>query len=377
MPRKKKITINSSQKEEFVPQEEEFVPQEEESLQQLGRKIREARIAKNLSLESVSGHIHIAVKILEAIEEGDPEKGPSPVFLRGLVRTYCQYLGIDKTDVVEKIEQLLKSAENGEQQLKPLKPVIEKKGSHPILNIFAVLVLVTVSYLLYSIYSSQILFFLAEDNNTQSNSAMVVVKEKLDESENIFVTDGGIVKSLPSLKQSKEPPASEKIIPEKTEASGETSYMKDSNLVETDKTAENNTAADTVTKKTETDEVIAATNRTSEKLDIESEKSLTSPNQSNLSELSQPEVEHDVLEPLTLEVEASEGTWISISVDGNEAKDIRLSTDEIHQWEAKKEYLLTLGNSHVVRILLNGREIETNRTHQLLTDWVIDKRFLP
>ena len=112
-------------------------------------------------------------------------------------------------------------------------------------------------------------------------------------------------------------------------------------------------------------------------MDIKSEISLTSPNKTNLSELSQPEVEQDYLEPLTLEVEASEGTWISISVDRNEAKDIRLGTDEIYQWEAKKEYLLTLGNTHAVRILLNGREIETNRTHQLLTDWVIDKNFLP
>ena len=103
---KKKIKINSPQKEKFIPQEEEFVPQEEESLQQLGQKIREARIAKNLSLESVSGHLHIAVKILEAIEEGKPEKGPAPVFMRGLVRTYCHYLGIDKTDIVDKIEQL-------------------------------------------------------------------------------------------------------------------------------------------------------------------------------------------------------------------------------------------------------------------------------
>ena len=101
---KKKITVNSPQKEKFIPQEEEFVPQEEESLQQLGQKIREARIAKNLSLESVSGHLHIAVKILEAIEEGKPEKGPSPVFLRGLVRTYCHYLGIDKTGIADKIE---------------------------------------------------------------------------------------------------------------------------------------------------------------------------------------------------------------------------------------------------------------------------------
>ena len=153
--------------------------------------------------------------------------------------------------------------------------------------------------------------------------------------------------------------------------------MEDSNLVKTDTTGKSNTTPDTVTEKTETDDVLAATDRTSEKLEIESEISFTDPNQTNLPELSQSEVEQDLMEPLTLEVEASEGTWISISVDGNEAKDIRLGTDEIHQWEAKKEYLLTLGNTHAVRILLNGREIETNRTHQLLTDWVIDKSFLP
>ena len=378
MPRKKKITINSPQKEKFVPQEEEFVPQEEESLQQLGQKIREARIAKNLSLESVSGHLHIAVKILEAIEEGKPEKGPTPVFMRGLVRTYCHYLGIDKTDIVDKIEQLLKSAEQGKQQLKTLKPVLEIRESHPIRNIVTVLVLVTGGYLFYLIYSSQIPFFLAQDNNTQSKSAMVAVEDKLAETEKINVADDGIATSPQAIIQSKEEPAeSEKTIPEQIEASGETSSVEDSNLVKTDTTGESNTTPDTVTEKTETDDVLAATDRTLEKLEIESEISLTDPNQTNLPELSQSEVEQDLMEPLTLEVEASEGTWISISVDGNEAKDIRLSTDEIHQWEAKKEYLLTLGNTHAVRILLNGREIETNRTHQLLTDWVIDKSFLP
>ncbi|MCS5552190.1 MAG: helix-turn-helix domain-containing protein [SAR324 cluster bacterium] len=375
---KKKITVNSPQKEKFIPQEEEFVPQEEESLQQLGQKIREARIAKNLSLESVSGHLHIAVKILEAIEEGKPEKGPSPVFLRGLVRTYCHYLGIDKTGIADKIEQFLKSADQGKQQLKTLKPVLEIRESHPIRNIVTVLVLVTGGYLFYLIYSSQIPFFLAQDNNTQSKSAMVAVEDKLAENEKIIVTDDGIVTSPQSVKQSKqEPAASEKFIPEQIEASGETSSVEDSNLVKTDTTGESNTTPDTVTEKTETDDVLAATDRTSEKLEIESEISLTDPNQTNLSELSQSEVEQDLMQPLTLEVEASEGTWISISVDGNEAKDIRLGTDEIHQWEAKKEYLLTLGNTHSVRILLNGREIETNRTHQLLTDWVIDKSFLP
>ena len=225
----------------------------------------------------------------------------------------------------------------------------------------------TGGYLLYLIYSSQIPFFLAQDNNTQSKSAMVPVEDNLAKSETIIFKDKRILKSPQSAKKSKQEPSK----------SGETFSKENSSLIKNYNTAENITPADTFSEKTETDEVFGETDRTSEKLDIESEKSLTGPNQTNLSELSQPEVEQDFLEPLTLEVEASEGTWISISVDGNEAKDIRLSTDEIHQWEAKKEYLLTLGNTHAVRILLNGREIETNRTHQLLTDWVIDKSFLP
>ena len=63
-------------------------PQEEESLQSLCQQIREKRISKKLSLESVAGHLHIATKILKAIEDGKPENGPTPVFFRGLVRTY-------------------------------------------------------------------------------------------------------------------------------------------------------------------------------------------------------------------------------------------------------------------------------------------------
>ena len=179
-----------------------------------------------------------------------------------------------------------------------------------------------------------------------------------------IVTQGRIFTSTQSLKQSKQKPiVSENIFPQKIEPSS----IEDSKRLKSDSPRRSDSFEDTVTEKTD---------KTKEKLDVESQMSLTDPKKTNTSELSQPEV-HDFLEPLTLEVEASEGTWISISVDGNEAKDIRLSTDEFHQWEAKKEYLLTLGNTHAVRILLNGREIETNRTHQLLKDWLIDKSFLP
>ena len=387
MPRKKKIIVNTPHKEKFVPKEEEIVPKEEEivpkeeeivpkeeeTLKQFGQKIRQARIAKNLSLESVSGHLHIAVKILEAIEEGDAKKGPKPVFLRGLIRTYCEYLGIDKNDVVDKIEQHLKSDATGKQELKTLKPIFEIKESHPIRNILVLLVLVAGVYLLYVTYSYQITSFLTQDNQTQPKSTIVAVDGKLDENGEKIVTQERIFATTQSMKQSKQKPiVSENIFPQKIEPSS----IEDSKQLKSDSIRRSDSFKDTVTEKTEKNEILTKTDKTKEKLDVESQMSLTDPKKTNISELSQPEV-HDFLEPLTLEVEASEGTWISISVDGNEAKDIRLSTDEFHQWEAKKEYLLTLGNTHAVRILLNGREIETNRTHQLLKDWLIDKSFLP
>ena len=73
MPRKK-VVNTGPKKEKFIPledeiiseeevvvPEEEITPEEEESLQLLGQQIREARITKNLSLESVSGHLHLSL----------------------------------------------------------------------------------------------------------------------------------------------------------------------------------------------------------------------------------------------------------------------------------------------------------------------------
>lgn len=378
MPRKK-ITVNHPQKEKFIPQEEEFVPQEEESLQLLGQKIREARIAKNLSLESVSGHLHIAVKILEAIEEGNPDKGPSPVFLRGLVRTYCQFLEIDKTEIADKIDQVLKSVDQDEQQIRTFKPVLEIRESNPIRNIVTGLVLVSGGYLLYSLYFSQMPFFLSNDNNTLAKSVVVEVDKKAIESEKIIVADEKMIETFHAKLQTKEEPVEvTETIPEKIETTEKIIATEDSIPEKTETTVELAAAEDSIPDNSETTKQLAVTEDSiPEKAEIKEGNSSADQKQKEITELVQAEVEQDLIEPLTLEVEASEGTWISVSVDGNDAEDIRLATEEIHQWEAKTEYQVTLGNTHAVRILLNGREIETDRTHQLLMDWVIDKSFLP
>ncbi|MEZ7852875.1 MAG: DUF4115 domain-containing protein [SAR324 cluster bacterium] len=296
-------------------QNEPQFTQEDESLQLLCQKIREARIANKLSLESVSGHLHISVRILEAIEEGKPGDGPSPVFFRGLVRNYCQFLDLDKTEIVEKIDNLLKIEDpDNELNTKSLRPVFESKESHPTRNAFTILVVLLGGYLFYSIYFVQEPFFFGEDNATNPEQTIVEVEAVTEQEQTVVAKIQETVLVVDSP-------------PEEPENSAEVSTVDQ--------------------KPTETPE------------NIESQ------------------IVQTPAEPLTLEVEASEGTWVSISVDGKEIEDYRIEADEIQQWEAKDNYLLILGNTQVVRVLLNGREIETNRTNQLLTDWVVDANLLP
>ena len=44
---------------------------------------------------------------------------------------------------------------------------------------------------------------------------------------------------------------------------------------------------------------------------------------------------------------------------------------ESHIWEAKESFKLTLGNTAVMFMMLDGREIEFDRSKNLLEDWVI------
>jgi len=325
MPRKK-VVKTGPKKEKFIPledeiiseeevvPEEEIIPEEEESLQLLGQQIREARITINLSLESVSGHLHIPLNTLQSIEDGCKGNVLPPVFLRGLVRSYCLFLGLENTGIIDKTDRLLKSDDENEQlNLKSLRPVYENRESKPIGIILTVLVLIVGGFFVYSFYFLQTPFSFNGDNETITEPLVVEVEPIIEP----------VQKSTPAIQESVSPAEPSPEIPE----------------VSTEITL--------VEKKTENTQII------------------------------QPVAVQNTVEPLVLEVEASEDTWISIAVDKKETKDVHLEADKIQQWEAKKQYLLTLGNTHAVRVLLNGREIETNRAHQLLTDWVIDASLLP
>jgi cytoskeleton protein RodZ len=68
-------------------------------LGELGQLLREARENKGLSIAEVEEDTKIRQAQIEALEEDDYAKLPSAIYLKGLLGTYAQYLGLDPKQV--------------------------------------------------------------------------------------------------------------------------------------------------------------------------------------------------------------------------------------------------------------------------------------
>lgn len=65
-----------------------------------GQILKESRERKNITLNEVAIATKINTKTLQAIESGDTENLPPKTFLRGFVRAYASYLGLDVDSVM-------------------------------------------------------------------------------------------------------------------------------------------------------------------------------------------------------------------------------------------------------------------------------------
>jgi hypothetical protein len=85
--------------------------------QALGRYLRQSREAKELTLEDAERVLHIRRRILESFELGDfaiPDS--SDVQIRGFIRNYARYLGVDEARMVQYYDAAHSNAGRGGQQ---------------------------------------------------------------------------------------------------------------------------------------------------------------------------------------------------------------------------------------------------------------------
>lgn len=66
-----------------------------ELIGEISRALRDRRAARSLSLEKVTQMIKIRLPYLQALEEGNWDQLPAEVFVRGFIRRYAGFLGLD------------------------------------------------------------------------------------------------------------------------------------------------------------------------------------------------------------------------------------------------------------------------------------------
>jgi cytoskeleton protein RodZ len=72
---------------------------------ELGQQLREAREARGLSIEDVAQGTRIRAAYIRALEEERFADLPAPVYVRGFLRNYATFLGLDAEELIGALEQ--------------------------------------------------------------------------------------------------------------------------------------------------------------------------------------------------------------------------------------------------------------------------------
>ncbi len=129
----------------------------------VGEYLKKERELRQITLEEISEGTKISVARLKLIEENRFDDLPAEVFVRGFIRNYAEYIGIDPEEAILRLEEDLEGEEKqipAAQEIPDSKFHIEpKKKSSPfywlLLAILIILISGGVYYYFFSEKSSQ------------------------------------------------------------------------------------------------------------------------------------------------------------------------------------------------------------------------------
>ena len=111
----------------------------------IGDKLREAREKNELSWEKVHKDIKIHPRVLKALEEDKGDELLSSIYIKGFLKKYAQYLGLDSREIAEEYELLHPQ----DSHLSPI--LIERKKAkidyRRLLSLFKVLLIIILTVL--------------------------------------------------------------------------------------------------------------------------------------------------------------------------------------------------------------------------------------
>lgn len=126
-----------------------------EKLAEIGRLLYQARTRQQLSLEAIAVNIRISPRLLKAIEQGNLEDLPEPIYIRGQIRQFANLLGLDGRAIAESFPTRVASKSRSGTRLKLGLPTVQLRPLH-----------------LYFLYIAIIMLSVRAISNTLRNSAL-------------------------------------------------------------------------------------------------------------------------------------------------------------------------------------------------------------
>jgi cytoskeleton protein RodZ len=104
--------------------EKKDIPAEEKALppQEILSELKDMREARGLSLKSIFETTRVGLVNLTAVENGDYNRLPPPVYARNFIRKYARAVGIDEKPILDRYEKHLESLKPSREETEVRKP---------------------------------------------------------------------------------------------------------------------------------------------------------------------------------------------------------------------------------------------------------------
>ena len=268
-------------------------------MEHFGEYLKRERVGRKIPLGEIAEETRIPAHILEAIEEARLESLPAEVYVKGFIRAYARYLGMDDKEVLQRFQHDLGHF------LPTATHTLNKKLGHRKKP--------WIAWAIMAIAIATTLFFVL---SIQKENPIPIETQSSREKQASSSPNAGTVKENRTPDPSKEgSPASLRVEPSTKGLEG-----------------------------------AVMTERPQEQPEgLPPEKVLPS---------STPLVRTSPPEPFSLEARARSLTWIRYAVDGGPPEEVLLRPDETFVWNATQRLKLRLGNGGGVSLTLNGKPMD-------------------
>ncbi len=271
--------------------------------------LKEKREQKGLTIEEVADRLKVSKKYLLLLEKGELSGLPEPVFVKGYIRAYCKLLEIDSEPFLEEFNEFL------EERSAEFRPRIENLPDIP-----------RRTWLTKRIVVSSIVLLL------------------------IFVALGIVVSQVKKEKR---------LLKMRTNIEEE--LARETALARREKKVESKFVRKSFAGGEAREKVAEGEKKKDARLETRKASKIEEAAIARKKKLGR----------LNLVIEAKELTWIFVSPDGRDPRDVTLYPGDRIEVRAEKEIYLKVGNASGVVVRLNGRDVDMDGT----AGEVVEKKF--